>query len=138
MSQRWSNLLVWAGTIAFIVLVSKAAWAGNPVNGTSLTNLVVLALPVAGIIAMSATGLVVVYTTTGVFNFAQGAIGMFLAYVDWELTVAHGVPQAVALPLVVLVIAPLLGIGLDRAIMRHLQGKQLVVQLMVTVGLLFA
>jgi branched-chain amino acid transport system permease protein len=137
-SQRWSNLLVWAGTIAFIVLVSKAAWAGNPVNGTSLTNLVVLALPVAGIIAMSATGLVVVYTTTGVFNFAQGAIGMFLAYVDWELTVAHGVPQAVALPLVVLVIAPLLGIGLDRAIMRHLQGKQLVVQLMVTVGLLFA
>ncbi|MDQ1380302.1 MAG: branched-chain amino acid transport system permease protein livM, partial [Actinomycetota bacterium] len=138
MSQRWSNLLVWAGTIAFIVLVSKAAWAGNPVNGSSLTNLVVLALPVAGIIAMSATGLVVVYTTTGVFNFAQGAIGMFLAYVDWELTVAHGVPQAVALPLVVLVIAPLLGIGLDRAIMRHLQGKQLVVQLMVTVGLLFA
>ncbi|MCU1464968.1 MAG: branched-chain amino acid ABC-type transport system, permease component [Actinomycetia bacterium] len=138
MSQRWSNLLVWAGTIAFIVLVSKAAWAGNPVNGTSLTNLVVLALPVAGIIAMSATGLVVVYTTTGVFNFAQGAIGMFLAYVDWELTVAHGLPQAVALPLVVLVIAPLLGIGLDRAIMRHLQGKQLVVQLMVTVGLLFA
>ena len=36
MSQRWSNLLVWAGTIAFVVFVSKAAWAGNPVNGTSL------------------------------------------------------------------------------------------------------
>ena len=42
------------------------------------------------------------------------------------------------LPLVVLVIAPLLGIALDRAIMRHLQGKPLVVQLMVTVGLMFA
>ena len=37
-----------------------------------------------------------------------------------------------------LVIAPLLGIVLDRAIMRHLQGKELVVQLMVTVGLMFA
>ena len=138
MSQRWSNLLVWAGTIAFVVLVSKAAWAGNPVNGTSLTNLIVLALPLAGIIAMSASGLVVVYTTTGVFNFAQGAIGMFLAYVDWELTVDHGLPQLLVLPLVVLVIAPLLGIGLDRAIMRHLQGKPLVVQLTVTVGLMFA
>ena len=138
MSQRWSNLLVWAGTIAFIVLVSKAAWAGNPVNGTSLTNLVVVALPLAGIIAMSASGLVVVYTTTGVFNFAQGAIGMFLAYVDWELTVDHGLPQFLVLPLVVLVVAPLLGIALDRSIMRHLQGKPLVVQLMVTVGLMFA
>jgi len=92
-SQRWSNLLVWAGTIAFVVLVSKSAWAGNPVNGTSLTNLLVIALPVAGIYAMWASGLVVVYTTTGVFNFAQGAIGMFFAYVDWELTVDHGLPQ---------------------------------------------
>ena len=138
MSQRWSNLLVWAGTIAFVVCVSKAAWAGNPVNGTSLTNLVVFALPLAGIIAMAASGLVVVYTTTGIFNFAQGAIGMFLAYVDWELTVDHGLPQVVVLPLVVLVVAPLLGVGLDRTIMRHLQGKPLVVQLMVTVGLMFA
>ena len=138
MSQRWSNLLVWAGTIAFIVFVSTAAWAGNPVNSTSLTNLLVLALPTAGIIALSASGLVVVYTTTGIFNFAQGAIGMFLAYVDWQLTVQWNVPQVVAVPLVVLVVAPLLGIGLDRAIMRHLQGKPLVVQLMVTVGLMFA
>ena len=42
------------------------------------------------------------------------------------------------LPLVVLVVAPLFGVALDRAIMRHLQGKPLVVQLMVTVGLMFA
>ncbi|HEY5170092.1 MAG TPA: hypothetical protein VIK54_00025, partial [Acidimicrobiia bacterium] len=138
MSQRWSNLLVWVATIVFVVAVSKSAWAGNPVNGTSLTNLVVVALPLAGIYAMSASGLVVVYTTTGIFNFAQGAIGMFLAYVDWELTVDHGWPQLLALPLVVLVIAPLLGIALDRSIMVHLKDKPLVVQLMVTVGLMFA
>jgi branched-chain amino acid transport system permease protein len=138
LSQRWSNLLVWAGTIVFIVYVSKAAWAGNPVNGTSITNWIVVALPVAGIIAMAASGLVVVYTTTGVFNFAQGAIGMFFAYVDWELTVNRGVPQAIALPLCVLVLAPLFGVALDRSVMRQLQGKQLVVQLMVTVGLMFA
>ncbi|HUI49462.1 MAG TPA: ABC transporter permease [Acidimicrobiia bacterium] len=138
MSQRWSNLLVWVGTIAFVLVVSKEAWAGNPVTGTSLLNMFVLALPTAGIIAMSASGLVVVYTTTGVFNFAQGAIGMFLAYVDWELAVQHGWPQAIAIPLVVLVIAPIFGIALDRAIMHRLQGKPLVVQLMITVGLMFA
>src|SRR5690348_10197748 len=83
LSQRWSNLLVWAGTIAFIVIVSKEAWAGNPVNATTLASLLVIAIPPAGIYAMAASGLVVVYTTTGIFNFAQGAIGMFLAYIDW-------------------------------------------------------
>jgi branched-chain amino acid transport system permease protein len=133
-----SNLIVFVATAILVVGVSWAAWAGAPVNATSLVDLLIFALPLAGIYAMSATGLVVVYTTTGIFNFAQGAIGMFLAYVDWELTVDHGVPQAIAIPLTVLVIAPLIGIGLDRAIMRHLQGKELVVQLLVTVGLMFA
>ena len=133
-----SNLLVLAATAIFVVAVSWAAWAGVPITFTSVVDLLIFALPLAGIYAMSATGLVVVYTTTGIFNFAQGAIGMFLAYVDWELTVNHGIPQLIAVPLTVLVIAPLIGIGLDRAIMRHLQGKELVVQLLVTVGLMFA
>jgi branched-chain amino acid transport system permease protein len=133
-----SNWLVVAATAVLVVGVSWAAWAGAPVTVTSLVDLLIFALPLAGIYAMSATGLVVVYTTTGIFNFAQGAIGMFLAYVDWELTVSHGVPQVIAIPLTVLVVAPLVGIGLDRAIMRHLQGKELVVQLIVTVGLMFA
>src|SRR5262249_28500208 len=55
-----------------------------------------------------------------------------------ELSVNRGLPEWLALVLTVFVAAPALGIGLDRAIMRHLQGKPLVVQLMVTVGLLFA
>jgi len=141
-SQRWSNALVWAATIVLFVFVSKEAWAGNAVNGTTILNLVLFALPFAGIYAMSATGLVVVYTTTGVFNFAQGAIGMFFAFVYWQLTAgnegAWHLPTWIALPLVVLVMAPLAGVFLDRALMRHLQGQSLVVQLMVTVGLLFA
>lgn len=142
MSQRWSNLLVWAGTIVFVVYVSKVAWAGNSVTWSSLLNVVVFALPIAGIYAMSATGLVVVYTTTGIFNFAQGAIGMFFAFLYWQLTAgnqgAWHMPTWIAFPLVILVLAPLAGVLLDRGIMRHLQGQSLVVQLMVTVGLLFA
>ncbi len=141
MSKRWSNLLVWAATIAFIVGVSWQAWAGNPVNATSLLNLLVFSLPLAGIYAMSASGLVVVYTTTGIFNFAQGAIGMFFAYVYWQFvdsTTGWGLSPWLALPLVVLVLAPLAGIALDRVIMRQLQGQSLVVQLMVTVGIMFA
>ena len=36
-------------------------------------------------------GLVVTYTTSGIFNFAQGAMGMFCAFIYWELKVNDGV-----------------------------------------------
>ena len=39
---------------------------------------------VAGCIyAITAAGLVVTYTTTGIFNFAHGAIGMLSAFAYW-------------------------------------------------------
>jgi branched-chain amino acid transport system permease protein len=140
MNQRLSNTLVWVATIAFVVLVSVAGWAGNPLTWASVRDMLILALPFAGIYALAASGLVVVYTTTGIFNFAQGAIGMFMAYVYWQLTTSDGwgLPVWIGFPLVVLVIAPLFGVALDRLIMRHVQGKPLVVQLMITVGLMFA
>ena len=45
---------------------------------------------VAGIVtgsiyAVTASGLVVTYNATGIFNFAHGAVGMFLAYLYWQL-----------------------------------------------------
>jgi branched-chain amino acid transport system permease protein len=140
-TRRGSNLLVWAVTILGIVFVSVQAWGGKPVTATSVIDLVVLALPFAGIYALAASGLVVVYTTTGIFNFAQGAIGMLMAYVYWQMTDpvdGWGLPPWLCLLVVVFVIAPLFGVLLDRLIMRHLQGKPLVVQLMVTVGMMFA
>jgi branched-chain amino acid transport system permease protein len=139
-SQRWSNGLVWFGAIALVLFVSHFAWAGNSLTFSAVRDMLVISLPFAGIYALSASGLVVVYTTTGIFNFAQGAIGMFMAYVFWQLTNtdAWGLPVWFGFLLVVLVIAPLFGVALDRLIMRHLQDKPLVVQLMVTVGLMFA
>ncbi len=82
MSDGGRTCSSWAATIAFVlVVVSAMRGPGTPVTGTTVLNMFVFALPLAGIYAMSASGLVVVYTTTGIFNFAQGAIGMFLAYV---------------------------------------------------------
>ena len=50
--------------------------------------------------AISATGLVVTYTTSGVFNFAQGAVGMIAAFCYWDLVTVHHVPILVALALI--------------------------------------
>lgn len=86
--------------------------------------------------AMYATGLVVVYTTTGVFNFAQGAIGVFAAFLYWELHVNRGWHSIPALFVVVGLFAPALGVLLDIVIMRRLRTASLVVQLMVTVAIM--
>ena len=85
--MKRSNLAVALVAAALVAFVVKESWAGHPVDGTAILNLLVFALPLAGVYAISAAGLVVVYTTTGIFNFAQGAIGMFMAYLYWELRV---------------------------------------------------
>ena len=100
-----------------------------------------LALAVLGVVigcvyALTATGLVVTYTTSGVFNFAHGAIGMVAAFTYWQLTVAWGVPVLLALLLVLLVLAPLFGALVERVLIRPIQGGSPDLPLVVTLGLL--
>jgi branched-subunit amino acid ABC-type transport system permease component len=123
-----------AGVVGLVV-VSTQAWAGLPVTTTNLARLLVFALPLAGIYAISATGLVVVHSATGVFNVAQGAVGMVAAFVYWELNVERGLDQWLALVLVAGVFAPAVGVALDVVLMRRLARAPLVSQLIATVGL---
>jgi len=101
-----------------------------------------LALTVAGIAtygcvyALTAMGLVVTYTTSGIFNFAQGAIGMIGAFLYWELSQVHGWPSWAAFTVVVLFVMPLLGAGLERILLRRLEHAGLEAQLTVTIALL--
>ena len=58
-----------------------------------------LALTVSGLVtaslfAVAASGLVLTYTTSGIFNFAHGAMGMFAAFTYWQLRVDWGWPGA--------------------------------------------
>ena len=95
----------------------------------------VLGLILGSVYAISATGLVVTYTTSGVFNFAHGAVGMIAAYGYWEL-VTHHVPGALAMVLVVLVAAPVFGVFIEWLLMRRLLGDTGERPVMVTLGLL--
>src|SRR5437764_9349007 len=101
------------------------------------------------IYALLAYGLVLAFRTSGVFNFAQGALGMFFAYVYFQLhqggsmNLVVGVydmrwhlPVGIALPLVLLVLAPLFGALLEAALFRKLRDAGAVVQIVATIGLL--
>jgi len=99
----------------------------------------VLGVTISAVYAISATGLVVTYTTSGVFNFAHGAVGMFLAFVYWELRVHRGWPSPLALLVTLGVVAPVIGAALDLIVMRRLlRGASVATKLVVTLALLFA
>lgn len=85
--------------------------------------------------AIAASGLVLTYTTTRVFNMAHGAIGMVMAFLFWELHVQHHVQSLLAMALVLLVIAPIFGIVVERVMMRGLGNAPVSVSLVITVGL---
>src|SRR5580704_8138457 len=86
--------------------------------------------------AIAATGLVVTYTTSGVFNFAQGAVGMIAAFSYWELVSAHHVPVLLALVIVLVVGASISGALVERVLMRRLHGASAERPVMVTLGLI--
>jgi branched-chain amino acid transport system permease protein len=86
--------------------------------------------------AIAATGLVVTYTTSGVFNFAQGAVGMIAAFCYWELVTDHNVNILVALFIILVVGASISGALVERVLMRRLHGASAERPVMVTLGLL--
>jgi branched-chain amino acid transport system permease protein len=86
--------------------------------------------------AIAATGLVVTYTTSGVFNFAQGAVGMIAAFGYWELVSAHHQPTLVALLIVLILGASIAGAFVERVLMRRLHGASAERPVMVTLGLM--
>src|SRR3954453_8910068 len=99
---------------------------------------VITALSTAGIYADGASGLVLTYTTTGIFNFAHGAIGMMGAFLYWQLRFEWGWPAPVALAVVLLAAAPAFGVFLEVVIMRNLQGTSEATRLVVSISLLAA
>lgn len=97
----------------------------------------ILGLVTGALYAVAASGLVVTYTTSGIFNFAHGAVGMFAAFTYWKLRVDWNWPAPVALAAVLLVLAPAFGAVVERGLVRGLQNVSEVTKLIVSVSLLF-
>jgi branched-chain amino acid transport system permease protein len=85
--------------------------------------------------AVAASGLVVTYSTSGIFNIAHGAIGMFMAFVYWQLSVGWHMNTLLALFLTIFVLAPLLGAVIERGVIQWMDPNNVATTLAVTVGL---
>ncbi|HEY6473005.1 MAG TPA: ABC transporter permease [Acidimicrobiales bacterium] len=98
-------------------------------------SFVVAGVVTGSIYAVTASGLVVTYKSTGVFNFAHGAVGMVMAYLYWQFWQGWGWNPVLSLVLVLLVIAPLAALAVERVLMRPLYGAALSTMIVVTLGL---
>jgi branched-chain amino acid transport system permease protein len=102
---------------------------------SSLLSFTVLGIFTGAAYAIAASGLVLTYSTTRVFNVAHGAFGMVMAFVYWDFSQRQGIPSWVSLLLVLVVVAPLLGLFVQRFVTRGLGDSPVSVSLVVTVGL---
>ena len=96
-------------------------------------QLSVTGLSNGAILALAALGFVLIYKSTGVLNFAQGEFLLVGAYTIYA-AVSFGLPWPLAVA-VALAVAVLLGVLVERLVLRPLVGESAIAVIMVTIGL---
>jgi ABC-type branched-subunit amino acid transport system ATPase component/ABC-type branched-subunit amino acid transport system permease subunit len=105
---------------------------------TTFISLLITGGVTGGIYAILASGLVITYLTSGIFNFSYGAVAFSVAYFYYQLQAGLDVPRPLAAVLAILVFGPLLGLVLDILIYRHLVKAPLMARIVAPVGVLVA
>ena len=90
------------------------------------------------IYAIMASGLVLTYSTSGIFNFSHGAIAYVTALFFFELNSGEGWGKLPAAFVAIVVFAPALGYFLDKIMFRRLATAGEMPQIVATVGLSIA
>lgn len=85
--------------------------------------------------ALIALSFVIIYRSARVFNFAQGEIVVVAAFLIWSFFFFYGLKWWLAVPLAI-ASSMLLGLIIERLILRRLIGEEIFSFVMVTIGLL--
>ncbi len=102
---------------------------------SDLLPFIIIGVVSGSVYGLAAVGLVLSYRTSGIFNFAHGALATLSAYVFYALHIAGGVPWPIAAVISVILLGPALGIGFERYA-RVLSRASLIMQVVGTVGVL--
>jgi ABC-type branched-subunit amino acid transport system ATPase component/branched-subunit amino acid ABC-type transport system permease component len=105
---------------------------------SNFISLVISGAVSGAIYAIMASGLVLAYETSGIFNFAQGAVAFATAFLYYQLNTGQHWPAWIAAIISVVIFAPLLGFLLDRILLRRLATAPVYARIVGTIGLLVA
>lgn len=84
--------------------------------------------------ALVGIGVVLIYKSSSVVNFAQGAMVMLGGFVVWSMAEQIGAPIWLAVPLA-LVLMYLFGLAVERFALRPMVGQPIIMIIMLTLGL---
>jgi ABC-type branched-subunit amino acid transport system ATPase component/branched-subunit amino acid ABC-type transport system permease component len=99
----------------------------------ALLPFVILGITAGSVYGLTGTGLVLTYKTSGIFNFAQGAVATTGAYVFYILHDELNLPAVPTALICVFLLAPVLGLGLE-AMARRLADASATMQVVATIG----
>ncbi len=102
---------------------------------SSILPFIVAGIAFGSIYGLAATGLVLTYKTSGIFNFGHGALATTAAYVFYWMHYDHGWDWKLSTVVSVLVVGPLLGLAMER-IARVLSNQRTAWKVVGTVGLI--
>ncbi len=86
------------------------------------------------LLALIALGLVLIYKSTDVINFAHGEFMLLGAFITWDLLVNYHLPLWLALPLAGAIMV-VVAVAVERFMLRRLIGKPIIAVIMVTIGM---
>jgi branched-chain amino acid transport system permease protein len=101
-----------------------------------LLNLVVNGIVVGALYALIALGFVLIYKASGVINLAQGEMVLLGAYIGLMFSTTFNVPFILTL-LLTIALSALVGMGIERVVLRPFIGEPVISIIMVTMGLSF-
>ncbi|MBA4379777.1 MAG: branched-chain amino acid ABC transporter permease [Anaerolinea sp.] len=108
---------------------------GEPnVNWQLLPQFAVTGLLAGGPLALTALGLVLIFKSTYIFNFAQGHLLLLGAMITWWFAVEQGLPLWLAI-ILALLLSALLGLVIERLALRPMTGQPLLSIILMTLGL---
>jgi branched-chain amino acid transport system permease protein len=102
-------------------------------SSTLFLELALVGVAFGALYSLAALGIVLIYKTTGVLNFAHGAIGMFSAFVAYEFGVVRHWPALIAVVLA-LAFAAAFGWFMERFTLRPLRDRPVLARVIVTLG----
>lgn len=102
-----------------------------------LLPFVVIGIATGAVYGLAALGLVLTYKTSGIFNFAHGAIAAVSAYAYYQMHVLWGWSSLLSLVIAVIALPPVIAVTMER-IARGLAGGTATAKIVATVGLQLA
>jgi ABC-type branched-subunit amino acid transport system ATPase component/branched-subunit amino acid ABC-type transport system permease component len=102
---------------------------------TAFLQLLILGMATGGFYTINALGLVTVFRSSGVINFASGGVAMVGGYLYWQFTSQLGWAQAEAIPIAIFLSA-VLGVVVYAVAVRPLSGASTLTKVIATLAVL--